>query len=170
MPKKWVLINLTWVFLALSSCGWQLRDTLLLDNSIGAVHVSYSGSQSSLGIELKRALRANNVQLVGSTESAKYQIKIIDITQSRRIGALNTSVRPAQYQIYKTVDYMVLDKQGAQIIPMTSASAESTYNYNESDMLASENEENLLQNNLRAEIVRQIVRRLGEASYRQKGY
>ena len=104
MPKKWVLINLTWVFLALSSCGWQLRDTLLLDNSIGAVHVSYSGSQSSLGIELKRALRANNVQLVGATESANYQIKIIDITQSRRIGALNTSVRPAQYQIYKTVD------------------------------------------------------------------
>jgi outer membrane lipopolysaccharide assembly protein LptE/RlpB len=37
-------------------------------------------------------------------------------------------------------------------------------------MLASKNEENLLQNNLRAEIVRQIVRRLGEASYRQKGY
>lgn len=170
MPKKWVLINLAWVFLTLSGCGWQLRDTPLLDYSMGTVHVSYSSSQSPLGIELKRALRANKVQLVSAIDNANYQIKIIDINQSRRIGALNTSVRPAQYQIYKTVDYMVLDKQGAQIIPMTSASAESTYNFNESDMLASKNEENLLQNNLRSEIVRQIVRRLGEASYRQKGY
>ncbi|MDG2018092.1 MAG: LPS assembly lipoprotein LptE [Porticoccaceae bacterium] len=170
MSKKWVLINLTWVFLTLNACGWQLRNTQLLGNSLGTVHVSYSGYQSSLAVELKHALRANDVQLVGATDNADYQVKIIDTNQSRRISALNASARAAQYQIYQTVDYMVLDPLGAQIIPMTTVSAESTYNFNESDVLASQNEEALLQNNLRSKIVRKIIRRLGEASDSHKVY
>ena len=164
MPKKWALINLAWVFLILSACGWQLRDSALLGVNLGTVFVSYPESQSSIGIELKRELKANNVLLVGMTDNADYQIKIIDATQSRRISALNAKVRAAQYQLYQAVDYIVLDEMGTQLIPITTAAAESTYNFNEQDFLASHNEEVILQNNLRAKIVRQIIHRLGEVS------
>ena len=156
MPKKWALINLAWVFLILSACGWQLRDNALLELNLGTVYVSYPESQSSIGI--------NNILLVGATENANYQIKIIDATQSRRISALNANVRAAQYQLYQAVDYIVLDEMGAQLIPITTAAAESTFNFNEQDVLASHNEEVILQNNLRAKIVRQIIHRLGEVS------
>ena len=164
MPKKWALINLAWVFLILSACGWQLRDNALLGINLGTVYVSYPESQSTIGIELKRELKANNILLVGATDNANYQIKIIDATQSRRISALNTNVRVAQYQLYQAVDYIVLDEMGTQLIPITTAAAESTYNFNEQDVLASHNEEVILQNNLRAKIVRQIIHRLGEVS------
>lgn len=164
MPKKWALINLAWVFLVLSACGWQLRDNALLGINLETVYVGYPESQSTIGIELKRELKANNVLLVGATDNANYQIKIIDATQSRRISALNANVRAAQYQLYQAVDYIVLDEMGTQLIPLTTAAAESTYNFNEQDVLASHNEEVILQNNLRAKIIRQIIHRLGEVS------
>ena len=47
---------------------------------------------------------------------------------------------------------------------MTTASAESSYNFDENDILASHNEEVVLQDNLRTKIVRQIIFRLGELS------
>jgi outer membrane lipopolysaccharide assembly protein LptE/RlpB len=141
-----------------------LRDNALLGINLGTVYVRYPESQSTIGIQLKRELKANNVLLVGATDNADYQIKIIDATQSRRISALNANVRAAQYQLYQAVDYIVLDEMGTQLIPLTTAAAESTYNFNEQDVLASHNEEVILQNNLRAKIIRQIIHRLGEVS------
>ena len=133
------------------------------------MHISHPQSQISLAVELKRALKANNIELVGAADSADYQIKLLDAQKSRRTSALNPSARAAQYQISQAVDYFVVDNQGIQVIPPTTASAETTYNFNELDILAAQSEETLLHNNLRKEIVRQILRRLGEASNKQKG-
>jgi outer membrane lipopolysaccharide assembly protein LptE/RlpB len=170
MPKKWLLINLVWVFLTLSACGWQLRSNPLLANQFGTVHISYPQSQLSLAVELKRALRANNIELVGATGNANYQIKILAANQSRRISALNLNARASQYQIYQSIDYLITDIKGVQILAPTTASAETTYNFSELDVLAAQSEEDLLHNNLRMEIVRQILSRLGEASNKQKDY
>lgn len=164
MAKKWVLINLAWVLLTLSACGWQLRDKPLLSDSLGTIHLSYHESQAGMAIEIERALKANNVKLVDSVENANYQLKIIDAKQSRRISTLNSFARATQYQIFQTVDFIILDVMGKPIIPISTASAESTYNFDESDLLASQNEEKFLQSNLRSKIVRQIIRRLDEAS------
>lgn len=165
MPKKWVPINLAWVFLVLSSCGWQLRDSSLLGINLGTVSISYPESQSTIGIELKRELQANNVSLVGATDKASYKIKIIDATQSQRVSARNENARAAQYQIYQAVDYIVVDALGTEVIPVTTAAAESSYNFDEQDILASHNEEVILQDILRTKIVRQIIQRLGELSH-----
>ena len=169
MPKKWLLINLAWIFLTLSACGWQLRSNPLIANQFGTVHISYPQSQIALAVELKRALKANNIELVGAVDKADYEIKLLDAQKSRRISALNPSARAAQYLVSQAVDYVFIDTQGVAVIPATTASAEATYNFNELDVLAAQSEEALLHNNLRQEIVRQILRRLGEVSDMQKG-
>lgn len=169
MPKKWLLINMTWVLLTLSACGWQLRNNPLLAYDFGSVYISYPESQLSLAVELKRALKANNIELVSVGDSPDYQIKILDAIQSRRISAVNLNARAAQYQIYQSVDYLVTDAQGIEIIAPTTALAETTYNFNELDILAAQSEEKFLHSNLRMELVRQILRRLGEVSQTQKG-
>ena len=160
---------MTWVLLTLTACGWQLRNNPLLAYDFGSVYISYPESQLSLAVELKRALKANNIELVSVGDSPDYQIKILDAIQSRRISAVNLNARAAQYQIYQSVDYLVTDAQGIEIIAPTTALAETTYNFNELDILAAQSEEKFLHSNLRMELVRQILRRLGEVSQTQKG-
>ena len=164
MPKKWLLIKIASMLLTLSACGWQLRDAPLLSDSLGTIYVSYHESQATIATEIERALKANNVKLVSSSENPNYQLKIIDTNQSRRITTLNSSARATQYKIFQTVDFIVLDTMGKPIIPVTTVSAESTYNFDDSDLLASQNEEIFLKNNLRSKVIRQILRRLGEVS------
>jgi outer membrane lipopolysaccharide assembly protein LptE/RlpB len=53
---------------------------------------------------------------------------------------------------------------GKQIIPLTTAYAESSHDFNELDVLASKNEESLVQDSLRFDIIRQMLSRISEAS------
>lgn len=164
MSKKCIFIILLLVFMTLSACGWQLRNNQLLSNQFGTVHISYPQSRLSVALELKRALKANNVKIVSATDKADYEIKIMATRKSKRTSALNHNARAAQYQISHAIDYMVVDAQGVKIIPPTTAFAEKNYNYNELDILASKSEEAQININIRQEIVRQILHRLGEAS------
>ena len=141
-----------------------MRSNPLLTHQLGTVHISYPQSQISLTVELRRAPKANNIELVDAADKADYHIKLLDAEKSRRISALNPDARAAQYQISQKVDYLVVDAQGDQVIPPTTASGETTYNFNELDVWPLR-----VRNNLRKEIVKQILRRLGKVSDKQKG-
>ena len=164
MLAKPLIYVLTCTFLAVSGCGWQLRDMSPIANDLGNVYVSYSASQANIALSLRRELNASKVNLVETSAEADYLIKIIDIQSSRRISAVNANIRASQYQLYQAVDYMMIDNMGNQIIPLTTAYAERSHDFNEQDVLASQNEEALIQDSLRFDIVRQMLSRISEAS------
>jgi len=160
-PMIYILICIS---LTVNGCGWQLRDMSPIANDLGNVYVSYSESQANIGLALRRELNANHVKLVETNAEADYLIKIIDTQSSRRISAVNINIRASQYQLYQAVDYMMIDNMGRQIIPLTTAYAESSHDFNERDVLASKNEQSLVQDSLRFDIIRQILSRISEAS------
>ena len=164
MLEKPLIYVLTCTLLAVSGCGWQLRDMSPIANDLGNVYVSYSASQANIALSLRRELNASKVNLVETSAEADYLIKIIDIQSSRRISAVNVNIRASQYQLYQAVDYMMIDNMGKQIIPLTTAYAERSHDFNEQDVLASQNEEALIQDSLRFDIVRQMLSRISEAS------
>jgi LPS-assembly lipoprotein len=164
MLAKPLIYVFTCIFLAVSGCGWQLRDMSPIANDLGRVFVSYSGSQANIGLALRRELNASQVKLVETSAEADYLIKIIDAQSSRRISAVNINIRASQYQLYQAVDYKLIDNMGRQIIPLTTAYAERSHDFNEQDVLASQNAESLIQDSLRFDIVRQILSRIGEVT------
>jgi len=165
MLAKPLIYILTCIFLAVSGCGWQLRDMSPIANDLGNVYISYSDSQANIGLALRRELHASQVKLVETSAEADYLIKIIDTQNSRRISAVNVNIRASQYQLYQAVDYMMIDNMGRQIIPLTTAYAERSHDFNELDVLGSQNEESLIQDSLRYDIVRQMLSRISEASF-----
>jgi len=151
---------LTIIVLLISSCGWQLRDAQIVPENLGSLHLSSEDPHSALIRELTRSLELYGVDVVASAADARYSVVIVDFRRTRRTSTINPSARAAEYQLNEDVDFLIVGADGAQLVPLSTASVERVYEFNEQDVLSSDNEELLVKNNMREEIVRQILNRL----------
>jgi LPS-assembly lipoprotein len=157
MIKKLLLCCL---LVLVSACGWQLRNSQVVPENLGSLHLSAKDPHSALITELTRALNLYGVNVVPSAADARYSVVIVDFRRNRRIGTLNSSARVSEFQLNEDVDFFIVGANGSLLIPLSTASVERVYEFNEQDILASDNEERLVRDSMRAEIVRQILNRL----------
>ena len=144
----------------LTACGWQLRNSQIIPQSLGSLHLSSGDSHSNLIAELTRALDVYGVKVVTNANDASYSVVIVDFRSTRRIGTMNASARVAEYQLNEEVDFLIVDAKGNTLIPLSTASVERVYEFNERDVLASDNEEQQVKEGMRADIIYQILNRL----------
>ena len=148
------------MILLLSACGWQLRNSQVVPTDLGSLYLSSNDAHSDLIQELTRALNVYGAKIVPSAADASYSVVIVDFRQTRRTGTINAAARVAEYQLNEEVDFLIVGADGVQLIPLSTASVERVYEFNEQDVLASDNEERRVKNGMREEIVRQILNRL----------
>ncbi len=151
---------LTTVLVTLSACGWQLRNAQIIPENLGSIHLFSEDSHSNLVSELTRVLDLYGIKVVSSAAEASYSVVIVDYRRSRRTGSTNASARAAEYQLNEEVDFLIVDADDNQLIPLATASVERVYEFNERDVLASGNEESLVLEGMREDIIRQILNRL----------
>ena len=144
----------------LSGCGWQLRDAQVVPQSIGILHIATQLADRDFVSELTRALDVYGVEVVTSAAAADYSVVIVDFRQNRFVGTLNASGRVAEYQLNEDVDFLIANATGTPLTNLFTASVERHYEIEERDLLSSENEERLIKQEMRQEIVRQILNRL----------
>ena len=156
---KYRALVLSMLFVLQSSSGWQLRDTQLVPSAIGTLYLS-SDRNSALITELERALNINGIKVIGDKARADYSVIIVDYRQNSRTASINPSGRVAEYQLNEDVDFIITDAQGNEMIPLSTASVERVYEFNEDDILSSSNESRSVRNRMQEEVVRQILNRL----------
>lgn len=166
MLRSWLLISLGCLLLMLSACGWQLRDTQQLSDSIGTVYLSAKQPHSSMINDLAVAIEAFGVKVAPTAYQADYSLMVVDYKQSRRVSALNSSARAAEYQLNAQVDYLILDNHGKTLSPLETASAQRSYEFDETDILGSSNEQQLLMQRMHTAIIRQMLTHLENVTNR----
>ena len=92
----------------LTACGWQLRNSQIIPQSLGSLHLSSADSHSNLIAELTRALDVYGVKVVPNADDANYSVVIVDFKSTRRIGTTNASARVAEYQLNEEVDLSLI--------------------------------------------------------------
>jgi len=159
---KYRALVLSMLFVLPSSCGWQLRDTQLVPSAIGTLYLSSSDRNSTLitELELERALSINGIKVIADKAAADYSVIIVDYRQNSRTASINPSGRVAEYQLNEDVDFIIADAQGNEMIPLSTASVERVYEFNEDDILSSSNESRSVRDRMHEEVVRQILNRL----------
>ncbi|MFZ5724640.1 MAG: LPS assembly lipoprotein LptE [Pseudomonadota bacterium] len=156
----------------LAGCGFHLRGQQPLPENWAQVAVRDVASRNPLGRggdswyesgregmrrELVRAL-----QEAGFTvdPQASLAIELLGTTVKRRAASIDATASAAEYQVDYAVRFRIVGSDGAQVVPESSISTDSSYRNNEGAVLGSAEQEVTVYEDLRRELARRIVDQL----------
>ena len=147
------------LLLTLSACGWQLRGAGQ-EATIERLHIDSRTPNSHFMRVLKPYLQSSGIELVNSASNAEYSLKIIQEKSKRRTATVSASARISESLLEERVDYLVAHSDGSLALERTTAFVERIYEYNEDNVLSTEDEAQLLKREMYNDLARQISNRL----------
>ena len=148
------------LLLLASACGWHLRGALVLPPDLQSMYISARDNYSGITVDLKRTLESNGIKLAGSSVLAQMTMHIIDERHQRRTATVSAGGLASEYELSLEVDYKVTDSNNNLLIPLSTATVIRTYNFDPNTVTSAAQEERVLQQEMRADIIQQMARRL----------
>lgn len=144
--------------LALTACGFHLRGQAALP--FGSLYLQTPNDHSPFAIELRGALKANHVRLVEKAEEADVILQIASEFQEKKILSLAGIGRVREYQLLYHASFHAHDQQQVEWLPADELVLTRDLAYDDAQILAKQQEEVMLFENMRSDMVQQIIRRL----------
>jgi len=142
--------------MALAACGFQLRGQAALP--FESLHVSGSTQFAS---QVARAVRAGSqTRITANPKDAQVTLQIINESRERSILSLSSGGRVRELQLRYRVAYRLHDQSNKEYIPTSEILLKRDLSYNDTDVIAKEQEEGLLFRDMQNDAVQQLVRRL----------
>ncbi|MEA1890509.1 MAG: LPS assembly lipoprotein LptE [Pseudomonadota bacterium] len=155
--KRLVLISLLTASL-LAGCGFHLRGTIVLPDSIRAVAIS--SPDGKLKDILADRLESNNVTVVPGPTAESAHIKIASANFGREVRTIDDRGKATGYVLILRVNYQVVDSQGKELVKPSISSARRDYNFNQDQLLSATREEQLLHDEMREDAAQGILRKM----------
>lgn len=157
------------VTVMLTACGFHLRGSALHDDlPFQSIYITGFEDNSSVGIELKRNLRAGGTTIATDKETAEVVMNVLSDNKTRNILSLNAQGRIREYNLTYTLRFQVRDQQGNVVLAPATVQQSSKFNYTESDASARSNEQSQLYDAMQYDLVQQILRRLAAIKLNQE--
>ncbi|WP_028102702.1 LPS-assembly lipoprotein LptE [Pseudoduganella violaceinigra] len=162
--RTWLALAALGVAAVASGCGFHLRGsggsyTL----PFNAMYVGLPES-SPLAIDLKRNIRVNgHTSVVARAADADGVIEVLtnpEKTRTKSILSLNSNGRVREYLLSYNILFRVTDKDGKELLAPTQITLGRPLAFDESQLLAKEQEEALLYKDMQTDLVQQMMRRM----------
>lgn len=151
------------IALILSSCGFALRGANSGPISNDAVYLQSAQENSALTQGLTTALSNAQLRMVDSMQSAHYVLQIGAEEFSSRTSTVNGRARAAQYNLQLSTR-ISLSQGGNELLTDEPLSVERSYFEDTANIAGSTQEIEILQQEMRRELVEQVMRRLRAAA------
>ena len=146
--------------LFLQSCGFHLRGTINLPDSMKTVYVQNS-SGSGIAGELSRVMKSSGATVVNNPSEATAILVIHSAKQDRRVLSVSsTTARVQEYELSYFVDFSVVDPGGKELYPHKIVTLLRDYRFDENDVMGKGSEEGILRKEMEKEMALSILRRL----------
>ena len=155
--KRFLLLFLLTASLV-SGCGFQLRGTISLPDSIR--QVSIASPDLRLKDIIADSLEANNVTVVSNPTATSAHIKIDRADIAREVKTLDERGKSTGYILILRVSYSVVDSAGEPLIKPTNTAARRDYNFDAEQLLSATREEELYHDEMREEAAQSILRKM----------
>lgn len=148
------------LFVVIAGCGFHLRGSASLPDSLKPMYIQGVNIQRGIGLELKRSLVANGVKIMPDYQAGTAVLTVLDNTFERRVLSVGSDAKVSEYQIYATLRYKLADKEGQVVIQSDRVEAVRDYQFDQNKVLAANQEESELRRALNEQLVQSLLRRL----------
>jgi LPS-assembly lipoprotein len=146
--------------LLLAACGFHLRGAA--DMPFDTLFVP--GATGGIALELKRNIQSGSAtRVVDDPKAAEAQLLFSEETRTKEILALSSAGRVREYRLIYRVGFRVGDGKGGDFVPPSTVTLTRDVTYDDAVALAKETEERQLFRDMQADMVQQIMRRIGAA-------
>lgn len=146
--------SLLLMFLLLTACGYHMRGSIAMPESLKSLHVF--NASSALQSELSDVVKASKGRLASSPNEAGLVVKIISEDLRTRVLSIGSSGKSNESELNYFLQFQFYDNQENQIMEEQRIEIAREYFNDQTAVLAKSNEEQIL----RKEIYKQAVRML----------
>jgi len=146
----------------LTACGFHLRginETL----SFESLYMQGNGAPS-IARNLRRALTSNGVKLVTSAEDAQIVLEMMSESYTKNILSLAGGGTVREYELVYNLTFRARDGKSEHWGAPQTVTLRRDFSYSDSALLAKEAEEARLNEDMRSEAVREVLRRMSSSS------
>jgi LPS-assembly lipoprotein len=146
--------------LLLAGCGFQLRG--VADVPFESLYLP--NATSGIALDLKRNIQAGTrVKVVDDAKGAEAVMHFTEETRQKEILSLTGTGRVREFQLRYRVGFRVSDNKGGDFVAQNTIILTRDVTFNDTEILAKEQEEQLLFRDMQSDMVQQIMRRLATA-------
>ncbi len=152
--------------LLISACGYHLRGSIDLPEGLKRLYLQ--GSSSQFKQVVYKTLKSADGELVSSKELAGIVIIVVKEKMQRRVLSLSSSGRANEYEIIYQLSFNLLDSEGNMLAEKQKIELSKDYFNDQEAVLAKNNEEKVLREELYLKAVRTIISRARVALEKQQ--
>ena len=157
LSKQHILILV--ILLLLTACSFKLRGQIS-SLPFKTLYIS-APDGNTIGMNLERAIgTSSTTKVVANVEEAEATLEVISATHERIILSLSGGGRVRDFNLLYRVKYRLYDKQNVEIVPHTEIALTRVLPFLDAQILAKEAEERLLQKDMEADAIQQMLWRL----------
>jgi LPS-assembly lipoprotein len=146
--------------LILTGCGFQLRGSYGITDAVQPLAVECkSPVPDSVCRAVRNQLERAEVSLA-SAGNAAATLKLSDFRQNRQATAVTARAGAAEYTLRQNIQMDVISAQQTPLLAPQTITSTETYRYDETNVLAKQQEEEAIQNQLSQRLAQQILFRL----------
>jgi len=148
------------LLLALAACGFKLRGTA--DVPFETIYLP--GATGGIALDLKRNIQiGTNAKVVDDAAKAEAVLQFTEETKQKEVLSLTGTGKVREFQLRYRVGFRVHDNKGGEYVPQSSIQLTRDVTFNDTEILAKEQEEQILFRDMQTDMVQQILRRLAAA-------
>ena len=146
--------------LVLAGCGFRLRGTA----EVPFETLYLPNATSGIALDLKRSIQAGTrARVVDEAKGADAVLQFTEEGRSKEILSLTAQGRVREFQLRYRVGFRVHDGKGREFVPASVIQLTRDVTFNDTEILAKEQEEQLLFRDMQTDMVQLIMRRLAAA-------
>ena len=145
--------------LTLSACGFHLQGRTPLPPALKVSFVDARDRQTDFVQELRKALLTAGARLADASADASAVVHVLSDQVTRRVLAVSPNNVPVEYELTYTVRVSVT-ANGDELLPAVELANTRDFSFNETALLAKDNEEAILRESLAHDLAGVVMRRL----------